>query len=345
LASKAFGIAEPETSKGDILTVFDLRRKTVLFASSFHLIGEVMRTLHKNPHRTSELYQLSAGELPPAELADGIVDPGRIEFICSINAFQGQNAFSMEEQAFLEGSSGVWIYPSFINHSCVGNVNRVFYGDVMMIRALRDLRAGEEIELSYVGNSSDRREKLLKAWSINCNCAWCQQDNATSLRALNQRKYLLEHRPAEKNRKSVVLERWVRELNATYKPGDQFRLDITTPLITLMSAYMTEGKRRETIAIGRQFLGIQPPSILTHEVQFRMAIAYAQLLMGQCDSAKKELKEMLNRCWKYAGVNLTEVRILAAAAIEAVDPEGALSSLLNELEEEQRVLLSKEGTN
>ena len=46
--------------------------------------------------------------------------------------------------------SGLWLLPSFMNHSCRPNVQRVIAHDRLFLRAGRDLRAGDELFDSYV---------------------------------------------------------------------------------------------------------------------------------------------------------------------------------------------------
>lgn len=72
-------------------------------------------------------------------------------------------------------SSGVWILPSFINHSCVSNCNMMFIGKAMFIRASRDVGAGEELTLSYCDpyEPEEYRQDSLKWWKFFCKCERC----------------------------------------------------------------------------------------------------------------------------------------------------------------------------
>jgi hypothetical protein len=43
------------------------------------------------------------------------------------------------------GSCGIWTKASYLNHSCVSNARRAFIGNMMVVRATRDLAADTEL--------------------------------------------------------------------------------------------------------------------------------------------------------------------------------------------------------
>jgi len=45
---------------------------------------------------------------------------------------------------------GLWLLPSFVNHSCCPNARRLHVGDYLIVHASRDLKAGEEITFAYL---------------------------------------------------------------------------------------------------------------------------------------------------------------------------------------------------
>jgi hypothetical protein len=336
LASKAFALGVTIVNVPTLLLAFDLRRKLITPEAEYRLIGEVIRTLHNAPQRTSELYQLDAGELPRIDLADGIIDPGRIEAIVSANCFGISMPFDSRPENM--SSAGLWILPSFINHSCAANALRVFYGDVMMIRATQDLRAGEEIVISYRGCDPERRKILKEKWGIECDCAWCKEEKTTPPGALQRRDTLITNMPQKRqgHAKSSNLARWVKNLDATYRPKDRFRIVMIHPLICLMKAFMEEGKANEAIATGRRVLQILPITSFPFEnIEVRMMIAQLQFQSGNTDEAKETLIEMLDIWWQFAGITLRELKVLAIHAMKNGDPAETLLGLLRELEEEQ----------
>jgi len=60
--------------------------------------------------------------------------------------------------------SGLWILDSFYNHSCDPNVISLYIGDVKFVRAVRDIKAGEECLIQYldINESYNKRQKTLK---------------------------------------------------------------------------------------------------------------------------------------------------------------------------------------
>lgn len=77
--------------------------------------------------------------------------------------------------------SGTGLYPrgSMFNHSCDPNLNHYSVGDVTFFRATRDIQAGEELFISYIGRdllveSKSIRDEFLNARDFNCACSKCK---------------------------------------------------------------------------------------------------------------------------------------------------------------------------
>lgn len=70
---------------------------------------------------------------------------------------------------------GLWILPSFVNHSCSPNVRRLHIGEWLVMHASRDLKAGEEITFAYfdVLLPLSMRRELSKRWGFHCKCERC----------------------------------------------------------------------------------------------------------------------------------------------------------------------------
>jgi hypothetical protein len=79
----------------------------------------------------------------------------------------------VEEQDW-EISGALYDLASYINHSCLPNSYKVFIGDTLLLRAIRPIKAGEELTLSYVNlQEQTRKESLKKTWGIACRCPLC----------------------------------------------------------------------------------------------------------------------------------------------------------------------------
>lgn len=96
-----------------------------------------------------------------------------------------------------EGASttvGVWSLVSHINHSCLCNVRYASIGDMLIVRAAKDLEAGSEIFSSYEApmpfESYEETQKRLSGWGFTCDCALCLEKQATPTEMFLKRKSL-----------------------------------------------------------------------------------------------------------------------------------------------------------
>jgi SET domain len=94
-----------------------------------------------------------------------------------------------------EWGIGVWVKASFINHSCYGNCERSFIGDMQIIRATHDIDANTELEFPYNGRRKgyhdyDEVQEELDNWGFKCSCPLCKDAKYTSSEVLQTRKRL-----------------------------------------------------------------------------------------------------------------------------------------------------------
>ncbi|XWW98055.1 hypothetical protein V2A60_006051 [Cordyceps javanica] len=75
-------------------------------------------------------------------------------------------------------SDGVWLRASYINHACYPNCHRVFIGDMVIVRAARDLAAGTELLATYTEptpfDSLSTAQDKLRRWEFVCCCDLCE---------------------------------------------------------------------------------------------------------------------------------------------------------------------------
>jgi hypothetical protein len=88
---------------------------------------------------------------------------------------------------------GLWPTASYINHSCIGNVQRSYIGDLLLLRATRHIVAGEELLFNYASccPGCDTSLAKLRKWGFECHCALCQARRLTSRSVLDQRERAL----------------------------------------------------------------------------------------------------------------------------------------------------------
>ena len=107
----------------------------------------------------------------------------------SSNAAQAQLASSTGYP-----SSGLWIHASYVNHACNGNAMRSFIGDMMILRATRDIKQGDEICMPYRLPHPDNavtQGELQKIWGFKCDCSLCWVEAATPGKEKKQRSELI----------------------------------------------------------------------------------------------------------------------------------------------------------
>ena len=79
-------------------------------------------------------------------------------------------------------SSGIFIEASNFNHSCRPNAFRYSLGEVLVIRAARDINPEEQITLSYIPNAclfenKELRQEWLQGRDFVCKCEACEAED------------------------------------------------------------------------------------------------------------------------------------------------------------------------
>ena len=179
IASRAFEIATHSTKSDDFILDCNVYSKVYKTPSYNRLVTLIAQRLMTLPDLRKEFYQLSAGkELGHIEPKKGdmglLVDMQRIDGICKINAF-GTNARDPSGNDY----SGIWILPSFINHTCVdNNVMWYVYGDFIFVVAVAQIKKGEEILMPYFNaiaeGSFEKCQETLSKYEFTCSCRLCK---------------------------------------------------------------------------------------------------------------------------------------------------------------------------
>jgi hypothetical protein len=339
----------PQKGRGLCLTT-DIPEGTLLLASKAlainaiisspddatrDLINKVIHTIRRNPNRSFELYELYAGHSARPVLEAGVIDPGRIERIVCLNALPTSNEFDLDPaQDHMAPAIGLWMLPSFVNHSCACNAIRVIYGDVQMIRALKDLQAGDEILVNYAHPKVDRWIYLRDAWQIKCNCAWCQEDNSTRKKQKNARIRLLQQKPQAGSADSAAFEAIIRKLEGTYKPSDKFTPFLIEPTVDLLNAYLQEGKLERVMATGQRVLTLLPRMTLGLELQIRLRMAGAQCVSQRIGEAKQTLREMTAWLRNRIGLSAADLWLAAKELLAREDREWRIARFFPLLDED-----------
>lgn len=76
---------------------------------------------------------------------------------------------------------GIWLRTAMANHSCLPNAERAFIGDMIILRARKEIKTGEEIFITYCPGLycyKKRRDTLDLRYNFECSCALCSADQA-----------------------------------------------------------------------------------------------------------------------------------------------------------------------
>jgi SET domain len=126
-----------------------------------------------------------------AAAAPALVLPS-LEMLAVIASKDLSNSFGLwdrthacKEAKHRGGGHALFLSAALLNHSCLPSLyhthHRVGTEAVMVLRALRPLREGEELSIRYVdprGGDYERRKVFTETWGFACACARCEGDEA-----------------------------------------------------------------------------------------------------------------------------------------------------------------------
>ncbi|GAB6020982.1 hypothetical protein CHUAL_003623 [Chamberlinius hualienensis] len=177
ISSKA--LAHVFKSKGNSMNYDKLRND---------LISTLMQLIIRNP-RTFEYFlsQLTAGDDYPnstdglftREYSDEIIgDIELVKAICTHNEIilgYYDDPPSDDCWAKFGRGLGLFLTPSFLNHSCIPNVYTRFCNDVVLIFAGRTISKNEEILMSYAlpNTPYEERSEYFRRRGFVCHCMYC----------------------------------------------------------------------------------------------------------------------------------------------------------------------------
>ena len=115
--------------------------------------------------------------------------------ITSLSKFRNDLVETPAEEEIRSSNCGIWTTAAFINHSCVGNCQPSYIGDIQIWRATRDLPAGAELFFPYKApdesySYAEAQDKL-KNWGFKCTCAACREKQSLTDAQLVRRRTLL----------------------------------------------------------------------------------------------------------------------------------------------------------
>ena len=150
MCERAFCVARSEDSAS---TIINLEDNAMSMGTHSQRLAKVIEKLLHNPKQAARFSELCDGGHNPEPdhiPVDGVVpvDVVQVQRALELNGFGCPTIASTVETEGEEGS-GVWLISSAINHDCIGNVCRSFVADLLLLRASKDIVAGEEITMRY----------------------------------------------------------------------------------------------------------------------------------------------------------------------------------------------------
>lgn len=86
------------------------------------------------------------------------------------------NVFTVTDAEMAPIGVGLYLKASKMNHSCCANASQSFTGQQLNIHSIRNIRAGEEVTISYIDVGQPtfvRRHELFGSYHFWCNCVNC----------------------------------------------------------------------------------------------------------------------------------------------------------------------------
>ncbi|KAL8806219.1 MAG: hypothetical protein Q9182_001494 [Xanthomendoza sp. 2 TL-2023] len=169
-------------------------------------------------------------------------------------------------------NSGVWLFASRFNHSCLPNVSRAFIGDIIILRASTDIPANAELFINYLSVTDpflERSRAFENGWGFQCECRLCVIDRMVDDTGHRQRKRikdsLLEDLRSEEQTSLFKVEIALKVLDATYPPAET-REGVPRPELAFVMFYIVQALVHSDVFPEKilQF-GMQ----LLHEMGFR----------------------------------------------------------------------------
>ncbi|KAL1889872.1 hypothetical protein Sste5346_008596 [Sporothrix stenoceras] len=255
--------------------------------ASAALYATMVRQMCDNPSVAAEVLQpLYGGELERTGKEGEIVDGVPVVDVFLAETIRLKNCFSAplstlddtrpetgpyQERAL---AKGLWKYASYLNHSCVPNTMRSFLGDVLISRAIRPIKKGDELFQQYIPVKADvraRQAELQAGWGFVCQCPLCQTETTEAAQAghAHRRSLLMaaeklasKHLPHRFPPDSAVrtMEKLSKQMVASYDEagevyGDgQPRLGLVYPTMWLLRAHRCRKRHAKVAQYAEQTL-------------------------------------------------------------------------------------------
>ncbi|KAJ0333085.1 hypothetical protein KNSL1_013755 [Colletotrichum chrysophilum] len=265
LCEKAFAYSyaaeDDAVGRRNVKILINLGTKRMAMGGQANLVNTIVQKLHHNPQMASRFVELHRGDYcvaEPSPAEEPPVDTFLVEKIVSLNCFGAprssrENMENPQKQAAAAHTTcGAWIVASHINHSCVSNCRRSFIGDMMIVRATKDIDADAELLIRYQqpkpGDDYQATQKSLENWSFTCQCKLCEDKKSTPAQTWQRRRALLRNlgqimEACETPAQESQAERLLEQLDQYYPEIEgALRLELWEPYLALGQKRLDRGK-------------------------------------------------------------------------------------------------------
>ncbi|KAK4197545.1 hypothetical protein QBC40DRAFT_333364 [Triangularia verruculosa] len=186
--------------------LIDINTGNFTIGAQPELITMLVQKVYQNPSLASTVRDLHRGSYSPVQgtfdITDGkpVIDSFLLtrilllnNFACRLQDTQADGQPTLSSALDRVPSLGLWAFASRMNHSCISNAYRSFIGDMMIVRATKDIPANSEVTIQYLNPTNPHRQKkFVQNWAFSCECAMCQDDDQTSSSVIAKRNRLGE---------------------------------------------------------------------------------------------------------------------------------------------------------
>lgn len=195
MCEKAFCVVWAHEKDALVAMTYDIRDDQMR-VSPVGLASALVQKCLNQPSQTQHLMDLFGDYQGDGKNAfendeGAIVDVFRVHDIMSRNAFSPGSQFG--EESARSASTGLWKHAAYINHSCLSNTEKEFIGDLIVIRATQQIKAGEEIFFPYHASLDyeARQGFLEKTWGFRCSCKLCEAEEQDGKEVRDKRMELV----------------------------------------------------------------------------------------------------------------------------------------------------------
>lgn len=127
------------------------------------------------------------------------------------------NGFTIEDEELSHLGTAVYPNVALINHNCLPNTIITFKGTSAQIRAVKDMKPGDEVFISYIDllyPTDDRNNRLRESYYFTCDCHECQSRSQDKAK-LKVRKLSDPIEPEDVNNMERYARKAIKEFRAS----------------------------------------------------------------------------------------------------------------------------------